>query len=256
MGGYLSTAAVVVMATAFFTSGRAQTSCPRSPAAAPARAEESRVFELQAKLAQRESELAKVKARLKAMDEDQRWYQEAKAIGVVDAVSRSSSLTPRQQERLAIAIVREAHKNQIDPLLVVAVIRSESSFNNFAVSGVGAMGLMQMMPDTGSWLAKQRGSAWRSKAYLFDSELNVELGCAYLAGLIHDFGSVEKALVAYNAGPGLAKKILANRASRRKFVAGYPRKVISEWKHLQNQRDRLIEALAEPQPLQVETALK
>lgn len=255
MGGKVSTAAVVVMAMAFFTTGRAQSRGPR-PSVTAAGAEDARLRELQSKLDQRESELAQVKAKLKALTKDERWYQEAKATGVLDAVSRSSSLTPRQQERLGIAIVREAHRNALDPLLVVAVIQSESAFDNFAVSGVGAIGLMQMMPETGSWLAKQHGDAWRSNAYLFDSELNVELGCAYLANLIHDFGDVEMALVAYNAGPGLAKKILAHRALRRRFIAGYPRKVLSEWKRLQGQKDRLIEALAEPAPIQVETALK
>jgi soluble lytic murein transglycosylase len=254
VGGNLSTAALVVMATAFFSTGKTQQrACPRP---ASARVEQTQVRELQKKLAERDSELAAIKARLKSADEDARWYNEAKMIGVVDQVSRSSSLTPRQQRRLAIAIVREAHANDLDPLLVVAVIRSESSFDNFAVSGVGAMGLMQMMPDTGSWLAKRRGSTWRSKNYLFDSELNVELGCAYLASLIHQFGSVDKALVAYNAGPGMAKKILAKRAVRVKFMAGYPHKVIGEWKKLKARKDRMIEAMAEPVPMAVETALR
>lgn len=254
MGGHLSTAAFVVLATACFTTGRSQGSCP--PRIATVRADQAQVVALEQKLAQREGELAKVRSQLRSIQDDQRWYDEAKVIGVVDAVSHASSLTPRQQKRLAIAIVREAHANKLDPLLVVAVIRSESSFNNFAVSGVGAMGLMQMMPDTGSWLAKKRGSEWHSKDYLFDSELNVELGCAYLANLIHNFGRVDKALVAYNAGPGLAKKILANRASRTKFMAGYPHKVIGEWRKLQAQKDRLLEAMAEPVPMAVQTALK
>jgi soluble lytic murein transglycosylase len=253
MGGWVSTTALWVMGTALFSSGGTQRSCPRQPLA---RAEQARLGDLQAKLAQRDAELARVKTQLAELDADSRDYQEAQRTGIVAAVERASSLTPRQQERLATAIVREARTNGLDPLLVVAVIRSESSFNNFAVSGVGAMGLMQMMPDTGSWLAKQRGSTWRSKAYLFDSELNVELGCAYLASLIERFGTVEKALVAYNAGPGLARKILAKRALRRKFVAGYPHKVIAEWHRLQKQRTQLIEALSDAPPATVETALR
>lgn len=252
MAGWMSAAAAVVLGTALFTTGSGQRECPRPTIS---RADQARLRELESQLAKRDQELAQARARLVQVDADRRWYEEAQRIGVADAVARASSLTPRQQQRLATAIVREAHANGLDPLLVVAVIRSESSFNNFAVSGVGAMGLMQMMPDTGSWLAKQRGSAWHSKNYLFDSELNVELGCAYLASLIDRFGTVEKALVAYNAGPGLAKKILAQRTLRRKFVAGYPRKVISEWKRLQHAKADLLEAMAGA-PLRVKTALQ
>lgn len=253
MGGILSAAAALMMGTALFTSEPLQKSCPRPTLA---RAEQSRLWELQSQLTRREEELAQARAKLAEVEQARRDYQEAQAIGVADAVARSSSLTPKQQRRLATAIVREAHANGIDPLLVVAVIRNESSFDNFAVSGVGAMGLMQMMPDTGSWLAKRRGNAWRSKAYLFDSELNVELGCAYLASLIHQFGTVEKALVAYNAGPGMAKKILAKREVRRKFMAGYPHKVVAEWHRLQRQKARLIEARAGASAAPVEAALR
>ncbi|HZA50921.1 MAG TPA: lytic transglycosylase domain-containing protein, partial [Myxococcaceae bacterium] len=119
-----------------------------------------------------------------------------------------------------------------DPLLVVAVIRTESSFDNYAVSPVGAMGLMQVMPNTGSWLMKRRGARLGRRTNLFDSELNIELGTAYLAELLARFGSVEKALIAYNAGPGAAARILADRAARAKFMAGYPRKVLGELRKL------------------------
>ena len=112
---------------------------------------------------------------------------------------------------MAIAIVREAEANGLDPLLVVAVIRAESSFNAYAVSGVGAMGLMQMMPTTGSFLATQRGTTLRHRQTLFDAELNIELGTAYLASLLREFGTVEAALLAYNGGPSYARRVLRNR---------------------------------------------
>ena len=137
-----------------------------------------------------------------------------------------------------MAIVREARRNGMDPLLVVALIRCESSFNNYAVSNVGAMGLMQVMPDTGSYLADRAGFKLQRHTNLFDSELNVELGTAYLADLIERFGSVERALVAYNAGPGLAKKILAQRDKRERFMAGYPAKVMREFRRLKAQQER------------------
>jgi soluble lytic murein transglycosylase len=164
-------------------------------------------------------------------EQEQLLYKEAAALGVTRAVA-ASGMTQRSQRSLAIAIVREAKKNDLDPLLVVALIRAESSFNNYAVSGVGAMGLMQLMPPTGEYLLSKRGLKLGRKTNLFDHELNVELGAAYLADLIRRFGTLEHALVAYNAGPGAARKILAKPEVRRRFLAGYPLKVASEHKRL------------------------
>jgi soluble lytic murein transglycosylase len=213
---------------------------------APAPHVSGEVAELKAKLAEREAELKRAQAKLDAFADEERWYREAQELGVTEAVSRSG-MTEVAQRRLAVAIVREAHANGVDPLLVVAVIRNESSFNNYAVSGVGAMGLMQMMPDTGTWLANRKGMTFR-KNNLFDSELNVELGTAYLAQLIAEFGSVDRALVAYNAGPGLAKRILQSRDSRKKFMAGYPKKVIGEWHRLKAAHDRAVQNVSNVQP--------
>jgi soluble lytic murein transglycosylase len=188
------------------------------------------VAELRAKLAAQEAHLAR-------LEEEAALYAEAEALGVVAAVE-ASRLPDRQQRRLAMAIVREARRNKVDPMLVVAVIRCESSFNNYAVSHVGAMGLMQVMPDTGNYLADKAGFKLQRHTNLFDSELNVELGTAYLADLIERFGSPERALVAYNAGPGLAKKILSKRDKRERFMAGYPAKVMKEFRRLKAQQAR------------------
>ncbi len=158
-------------------------------------------------------------------------------LGVAEAV-KASGLPARQQRRVAVAIVREAQRNNVDPLLVIALIRCESSFNNYAVSGVGAMGLMQVMPDTGSYLADKAGYKLGRSTNLFDAETNIELGTAYLADLIERFGSLEHALVAYNAGPGLAKKILSQRESRKKFMQGYPAKVVREFRKLKEKQQR------------------
>jgi soluble lytic murein transglycosylase len=201
--------------------------------------------ELRAKLAQREAELRDVRTRLQEY-EDEVYYQQALHLGVVEAV-KASRLPARQQRRLAVAIVREAERNNVDPMLVVAVIRCESSFNNYAVSHVGAMGLMQVMPDTGTYLADKAGIRLGRSTNLFDSETNIELGTAYLADLIKRFGSIEHALVAYNAGPGLAKKILAKRESRKKFIKGYPSKVVGEFRKLKAQQDRELTLRAQQQ---------
>ncbi len=182
-------------------------------------------------LAQRDAELRDLREFKDRVLQEEALYGQAEAMGIVKAVARSG-LPARQQRRLSVAIVREAQHNGVDPLLVVAVIRCESGFDNYAVSPVGAMGLMQVMPDTGAYLAELRGEELGKTANLFDPELNVELGTAYLADLIKQFKTLERALVAYNAGPGAAEKILAKRETRRKFVAGYPKKVVAEFRKL------------------------
>jgi soluble lytic murein transglycosylase len=193
----------------------------------PARVEGPTQAEVLAEaLREKERALEAARRELEAVDPG-RLYDEAKGLGVVQALE-GSPLSDPQRRRLAIAIVREARRQGLDPLLVVAVIRSESSFNDRAVSPVGAVGLMQVMPDTGDYLARRRGFRLRHASNLFDHEVNVELGTAYLADLIQRFRSVEAALVAYNAGPGAARRILANEAHRRRFVDGYPRKVLDE----------------------------
>ena len=84
---------------------------------------------------------------------------------------------------------------------MLAVIHVESRYNAFAVSPVGAMGLMQIMPATGVELAARTGIPWRGPQTLFDPILNVRMGVAYLRELTNRFGDIELALAAYNWGP-------------------------------------------------------
>jgi soluble lytic murein transglycosylase len=181
----------------------------------------------------RDAELDALRHKVRELEKnlERELYHEAEALGIVAAV-KQSALPDRQQRRIAIAIVRESRQNGLDPLLVVALIRAESSFDNYAQSKVGALGLMQVMPQTGKWVASQRGKHLAKNTHLFDSELNLEIGTAYLANLIRRFGSLDAALVAYNAGPGAARRILADRAARARFLGGYPRKVVREFRRL------------------------
>ena len=79
----------------------------------------------------------------------------------------------------------------------------ESRFYNFAVSPVGAIGLMQVMPETGEELAARLGIHWVGPQTLFDPTVNVRLGVAYLRELSDRYdGNLPTALAAYNWGPG------------------------------------------------------
>jgi soluble lytic murein transglycosylase len=94
-----------------------------------------------------------------------------------------------------------AQRAGIDPLLVSAVVREESSYNPLARSRVGARGLMQLMPETARPMARVRGLAFQEGELLDDPAANIELGSAYLGGLVRDFGDARLAVAAYNAGP-------------------------------------------------------
>ncbi|MCL6481567.1 MAG: lytic transglycosylase domain-containing protein [Firmicutes bacterium] len=96
-------------------------------------------------------------------------------------------------------IDRYASRYELDPILVCGVIRQESLFQPDAVSQAGAVGLMQILPRTGSQIARRQRLSY-SRRRLFDPEYNLRLGTAHLAELVQEFGRLELALAAYNAG--------------------------------------------------------
>ena len=116
-----------------------------------------------------------------------------------------------------------AASNQIDPMLVAGLIRQESAFESSAMSRVGAVGLMQVMPKTASKLARQLKVRY-VRARLTDPGYNLQLGSRYLAGLIQSFGTPEAALAAYNAGEDRVQQWTAgqNYLEPAEFVESIP----------------------------------
>jgi soluble lytic murein transglycosylase len=97
------------------------------------------------------------------------------------------------------ALRREAARNDFDPMFAAGLIRQESTFQADAVSPANAIGLMQVLPKTGKLLARQlRVRYTRDK--LFEPDYNIEIGMAYIAGLVRQTGALEYAAAAYNAG--------------------------------------------------------
>ena len=97
-------------------------------------------------------------------------------------------------------------KYKINSYLVAAIIRTESHFRPHAVSSAGAIGLMQIMPTTGEWIAGKIGIEGFTTSDLSDPATNIRLGTWYLHYLIDRFGDTSTALIAYNAGPGNAER--------------------------------------------------
>lgn len=102
-----------------------------------------------------------------------------------------------------------ASKYDVSPALVSATINVESAFKNDAVSKKGAVGLMQIMPSTAADLAA-RLNIKSEDVDLKDPIQNIELGTFYLSRLIKQFGSLDLAVCAYNAGPATVKSWLQN----------------------------------------------
>jgi soluble lytic murein transglycosylase len=111
---------------------------------------------------------------------------------------------------IALTIVKEAKRNNLDPYLILAMIKVESSFNAKSLSHKGAVGLMQLIPDTAYYMSEQISDVSISHSNdLYDPVLNIKIGINYLAYLRKYFnGNLKYAIIAYNIGPDKLKKII------------------------------------------------
>jgi len=121
------------------------------------------------------------------------------------SVAKSRSLRLMKQRSRSMAaydfdhhIRRAARAHKVDPMLIKAIIKTESDFNPYAVSSQGAQGLMQLMPGTARDLQVKDP---------FDAGQNIFGGTRYIRKLLDSYqGDVRLSLAAYNAGPGRVKK--------------------------------------------------
>ncbi len=113
----------------------------------------------------------------------------------------SDRISTADAKKLARIIDEECEIYGLDPFLILAMIYVESKFDPIAVSNKGAIGLMQVMPETGEFAAEKLGIPLNGNKSLFDPVINIRLGIYYLSSLINRFGSIDQALIAYNAGP-------------------------------------------------------
>jgi len=105
-------------------------------------------------------------------------------------------------------IRRYSKEFELDPYLVASIIHVESGNRSSVVSGAGAIGLMQIMPDTGAWIAGKLQVSDYTEKHLKDPETNIRFGCWYLRFLLDRFEITDTAVAAYNAGHNLVRKWL------------------------------------------------
>jgi soluble lytic murein transglycosylase len=139
--------------------------------------------------------------------------------GYPDIYSYNDSEVPREAWEIFFPLVewntikQEARRYGIDPFIAAGLIRQESVFNPNAISRAGARGLMQVMPATGQLISRRQGNGSITAIDLHNPKLNIKLGMNYLAQMLGQFGRIEYAAAGYNAGPGRAKRWIAERGS-------------------------------------------
>ncbi|WP_413293429.1 lytic transglycosylase domain-containing protein [Bdellovibrio sp. HCB185ZH] len=122
-------------------------------------------------------------------------------------------LEPQWKNRagdISSAIISESDKFNLDPVFVMAIIKTESTFNPLTVGSFGEIGLMQIKPDTAQWIANKYGIPWKGKKTLTNPVTNIRIGAAYMDYLRKQFpGKANKYVSAYNMGPKNVRRLLA-----------------------------------------------
>jgi hypothetical protein len=166
----------------------------------------------------------------------------------VDAqfAERLPLLAAGERRRLARAVVAEAESARVDPVLVLALIEVESSWQLDARSDRGAQGLMQLREPTFRREVERAGLDWDDAA---DPAVHVQVGIRYLRRLLDAFGREEVALMAYNAGPNRILAYLREGGIPERFRV-YPRRVQAEARKLRRAWDGwpAAAAMIGPQP--------
>jgi soluble lytic murein transglycosylase len=139
----------------------------------------------------------------------EQWGWHDRAILTVAQTGDYSDLNLRFPIDYQTEIRKIARDYKLEPAHVYAVIRQESAFNKDALSPAGALGLMQLMPKTGSLTAKKHNIPLASTSLLYEPDKNITIGSAYLKQVMEEYdGNIVLASAAYNAGPHRVKRWL------------------------------------------------
>ena len=160
------------------------------------------------------------------------WLPIVEEVHWVSAILKDfpTGLEEDEKDRLAETVVFLSLEYGWDPLLILAIMRTESSFYNWSRSPLGALGLMQVRPFVGRAVAKKAAVEWDGAKTLMDPDRNLRIGIHYFNYLHKQFDDLEWTLTAYNRGPTWVRsqlkqgKTLSNQyfqkviASYREFV--------------------------------------
>ena len=138
-----------------------------------------------------------------------KWYD--LAIITADKTTETHNFSLRYPTPYRDLMKDSSAENEVDEAWVYGITRQESRFMHYAKSGVGAAGLMQLMPATAKWIAGRAGVSGYHRGMLHDLDTNIALGTYYM-GYTKELmnGQEVMATAAYNAGPNRAKKWMGN----------------------------------------------
>lgn len=143
----------------------------------------------------------------------QQWQWDQLAIVTLAKADYWDDVGLRFPLRYVLEVRRNAGPQNLDPALVLGLMRQESMLDSQAVSSVGAKGLLQLMPATAEQVAGKLNEVWHGEAQLFVPEANIRYGSFYFAELLRRFnGHMALATAAYNAGPNRVAKWLPDAA--------------------------------------------
>ena len=130
-------------------------------------------------------------------------------------------------------ILSQSAKFNFDPFFLMAVIQNESSFNPIAKGTSGEIGLMQILPTTGKWLAKKFKMKWRDKSDLENPIFNIKLGAVYLNTLRDKFNNHGQLyLAAYNMGPRNVRRALNKKIMPRDYAFAVMKRYFAFYKQI------------------------
>ncbi|ANF81839.1 transglycosylase [Acinetobacter sp. NCu2D-2] len=146
---------------------------------------------------------------------------EKKSAKLSQGIQQAYSVSPSTASRVSPMIIQSAEKQNLDPLLVAAVIRQESTYRSNATSPAGAVGLMQVMP-----------RYWQNTCgpNLYDEWTNIQCGSYILSKYESSAGNIKKALAYYNVGPANYE----NNRKMRKIGKRYAKQVKQHQKALKS----------------------
>jgi len=152
--------------------------------------------------------------------------------------------------KLAAMVRAESHKHSLDPMLVLAIIKTESAFEEKAISLKGAQGLMQILPFVAEAVAEETGiQGWKENRNLDDPLVNIQLGVSYLKSLKSKFKDLSLALAAYRWGPSE----ISHRINQQIPVPlEYSNRVLEYYARFRNKRPEIPKVI--PKTLEQETA--
>lgn len=164
-------------------------------------------FELDNKLSEVRSERSELKTKVQTLvDSINHPKGRSDTLTVIIEAASKYDVSPD----LTAMVIRNAKQQNVDPKVALSLVQQESSFRTNVLSGVGAVGIAQVMPNTAH--IYEPGV---SVAELYEPETNIRIAMKYLSDLLERYGSYEDALAAYNVGPTDWDRGVNQKAGRR-----------------------------------------